>query len=241
MKKPTSQKTVATQIFWSEFRKVFYPVPKQLGTLTHARQKRCNEQWPCKAAKDTSKAACPAPQTSQLMMFFCLDDLKHRSIWACKKNISKYIYIIIYIYHIYIYHIYLSYIYISLYIYMSGWSPPNTVNKIWMCWWKGEWFESVRFMVDKNHPVQLRWTISKIHELGSLVGHRKIFTYLYGCFQNRGGPPKWMVKIMENPIKMDDLGVPLFFGNTHIHTWGHIFLSLCISQSSGLMKIQIWN
>jgi len=23
-------------------------------------------------------------------------------------------------------------------------------------------------------------------------------------------PPKWMVKIMANPIKMDDLGVPLF-------------------------------
>ena len=23
-------------------------------------------------------------------------------------------------------------------------------------------------------------------------------------------PPKWMVKMMENPIKMDDLGVPLF-------------------------------
>ena len=23
-----------------------------------------------------------------------------------------------------------------------------------------------------------------------------------------GKPPKWMVKIMENPIKMDDLGVP---------------------------------
>ena len=26
----------------------------------------------------------------------------------------------------------------------------------------------------------------------------------------RGGPPKWMVKIMENPIKIHDLGVPLF-------------------------------
>ena len=25
-----------------------------------------------------------------------------------------------------------------------------------------------------------------------------------------GGTPKWMVKIMENPIKIDDLGVPLF-------------------------------
>ena len=23
-------------------------------------------------------------------------------------------------------------------------------------------------------------------------------------------PPKWMVKIMENPIKIHDLGVPLF-------------------------------
>ena len=28
-------------------------------------------------------------------------------------------------------------------------------------------------------------------------------------------PPKWMVKIMENPIKMDDLGgFPTIFGNT---------------------------
>ena len=25
-----------------------------------------------------------------------------------------------------------------------------------------------------------------------------------------GGTPKWMVKIMENPIKMGDLGVPSF-------------------------------
>ena len=28
--------------------------------------------------------------------------------------------------------------------------------------------------------------------------------------KNRGKTPKWMVKIRENPIKMDDLGVPLF-------------------------------
>ena len=39
--------------------------------------------------------------------------------------------------------------------------------------------------------------------------------YIYGCFQNRG-IPKWMVKIMENPIKMDDLGVfPYFWVDTH--------------------------
>ena len=30
-----------------------------------------------------------------------------------------------------------------------------------------------------------------------------------GCFQKQG-TPKWMVKIMEHPIKMDDLGIPLF-------------------------------
>ncbi len=33
----------------------------------------------------------------------------------------------------------------------------------------------------------------------------------YGCQpKNRGGPPKCMVYFMENPIKIDDLGVPLF-------------------------------
>ena len=30
-------------------------------------------------------------------------------------------------------------------------------------------------------------------------------------------PPKWMVKIMENPINMDYLGgFPIIFGNTHM-------------------------
>ena len=30
-------------------------------------------------------------------------------------------------------------------------------------------------------------------------------------------PPKWMVKIMENPIEMDDLGgKPTIYGNTHL-------------------------
>ena len=36
-------------------------------------------------------------------------------------------------------------------------------------------------------------------------------------FPNIVGTPKWMVKIMENPIKMDDLGgKPSIFGNTHM-------------------------
>ena len=37
-----------------------------------------------------------------------------------------------------------------------------------------------------------------------------------GASKNRG-TPKWMVKIMENPIKMDDLGgKPTIFGNIQI-------------------------
>ena len=35
-----------------------------------------------------------------------------------------------------------------------------------------------------------------------------------------GKPPKWMVKIMENPIKMDDLGVPLFLETSISHQTG---------------------
>jgi len=37
-----------------------------------------------------------------------------------------------------------------------------------------------------------------------------IFFPLYMGVSKNTGTPKWMVKIMENPIKMDDLGVPLF-------------------------------
>ena len=38
------------------------------------------------------------------------------------------------------------------------------------------------------------------------------------CFQKIGVfPPKWMVKIMENPTKKDDLGgKPTIFGNIHM-------------------------
>ena len=38
-----------------------------------------------------------------------------------------------------------------------------------------------------------------------------------GVSKNRG-TPKWMVKIMENPMKMDDLGLPLFL-ETPIYQW----------------------
>ena len=43
-----------------------------------------------------------------------------------------------------------------------------------------------------------------------------------GVSKNRGGPPKWMVKIMEHPIKMDDLGVPLFLETNVSHFLSHL-------------------
>ena len=42
-----------------------------------------------------------------------------------------------------------------------------------------------------------------------------------GVSKNRGGPPKWMVKIMENPIKMDDLGYHYFWKHPYIYI--HIY------------------
>ena len=42
-----------------------------------------------------------------------------------------------------------------------------------------------------------------------LYSHKLNLSEEMDVSKNRG-TPKWMVKIMENPIKMDDLGVPLF-------------------------------
>ena len=49
---------------------------------------------------------------------------------------------------------------------------------------------------------------------------------------------------MENPIKMDDLGVPLFFGNTHTRPWSQekwsdIFTDAGLEQRhSGVSRVK---
>ena len=52
-----------------------------------------------------------------------------------------------------------------------------------------------------------------------------------GMFPKIGGfPPKWMVKIMENSVKMDDLGFTIILGNIHVeYINDSIFYSTAIS------------
>ena len=65
-----------------------------------------------------------------------------------------------------------------------------------------------------------------------------VFLYVWigiWVFPKNRGTPKWMVKIMENPSKMDDLGVPPIFGNTHINlTCSRV---LCANDEDSPLKV----
>jgi len=51
------------------------------------------------------------------------------------------------------------------------------------------------------------------------MGFVTSFVYMGGNPKIGGKLPKWMVKKMEDPIKLDDLGVnPTIFGNIHIYS-----------------------
>ena len=53
--------------------------------------------------------------------------------------------------------------------------------------------------------VTVVWELVGSYYLGNMLSRKE-----YGCWTKNSGTPKWMVYFMENPIKMDDLGVPLF-------------------------------
>ena len=77
-----------------------------------------------------------------------------------------------------------------------------------------------------HHPFPVAWPLGyfwSIKRQPILVTLRKKITTYHenhlGVSKNRGKRPKWMVKIMENPIKLDDLGGPLF-SETSTSFWG---------------------
>ena len=61
--------------------------------------------------------------------------------------------------------------------------------------------------VAKNHQLDT-FIIYIIHILELKLDLKYLYRiHIYmGVSKNRGGPPKWMGKIMDTPIKMDDLG-----------------------------------
>ena len=61
-----------------------------------------------------------------------------------------------------------------------------------------------------------------------------------GVSKNRGGPPKWMVKIMETPIKMDDLGVPLFLETLIYRVLSRTFASIYFAKSAVRTCFRCW-
>jgi len=82
------------------------------------------------------------------------------------------------------------------------------------------------------------WGVAIVVLLRSMYG---IYLPIMGVSKTRG-TPKWMVKIMETPIKMDDLGgKPTIFGNSHIRTFAiylmhqknlnkALFLGVCVPK-----------
>ena len=55
--------------------------------------------------------------------------------------------------------------------------------------------------------------------------------------KNRGGPPKWMVYNVENPIKMDDLVVPLFLETSTAGLWSPTHASHQLACAARKLKV----
>ena len=99
-------------------------------------------------------------------------------------------------------------------------SFPLQREKNWCTWRLVRWLERL---------LPRQWT------LGKKLHHTNSDVYIYMLVSKNRGTPKWMVKIMENPIKVDDLGVPLF-SETSIYL---CTAYVCISTRISTLPLQI--
>ena len=92
----------------------------------------------------------------------------------------------------------------------------------------------------KNPKVfQLRWCFGCFGDVEMFL-KQQLFGEYMGVSKNRG-TPKWMVKIMENPIKMDDLGgKPTIFGNIPLDCTIYIQLLYYSDQYCNHIDVQDW-
>ena len=101
-----------------------------------------------------------------------------------------------------------------------GWSH---LSKRWFCWHEENFVN--RFFQRWHHPA-MNFYGGEIFEVTQID-----CSLCLGVSKNRG-TPKWMVKIMENPMKMDDLGVPLF-SETPIHLQFTPYINEILMSSAG--------
>ena len=74
--------------------------------------------------------------------------------------------------------------------------------------------------IGRSHPRGAGGCLEVGSHASPTIGYRDVEPKI-GVFY----PPKWMVKIMENPIKIDDLGVPLFLETPHTDDYVFFFFS----------------
>ena len=96
----------------------------------------------------------------------------------------------------------------------------------------------------KNLSAQLSWSdleISWWWPWKGTFGHaQSLFFHIWG-FPKIWGTPKWMVKIMENPIQIDDLGgKPAISGNNHMWMWLYHFI-ITLSRPHSCSALMPWS
>ena len=89
------------------------------------------------------------------------------------------------------------------------------------------------------------WNVSvlRISRLKRYKSHYKMFhdISIYGGFQKLGIPPNGCFT-MENPIKMDDLGIPLFSETVNLlHWFANDHVGIMHHCSAKAMKIRQWS
>ena len=172
------------------------------------------------------------PDASKTTSCFCF-----YSLTSCRNNTCKdsgffplmdtqkrYIYILGGGFKYFYVHPYLGKTPILTNIFQRGWNHQLVYIYIYIfvfCWAKVQQFvrSTIRYRLCElnscRNESKERFEPRFSWEMGSEVGTELlVFNNFYSkwMFPKIGGfyPPKWMIKMMEKPIKMDDLGVALF-------------------------------
>ena len=89
---------------------------------------------------------------------------------------------------------------------LFGWSAPALERQPQL-----RWPQRCRELGQAARLQQAPWRFRVIPpDFEHFEGGCRLYMFIHMEVSTNGGTPKWMVCIMENPMKMDDLEVPLF-------------------------------